>query len=160
MRIRNPFVGVDAHIDPHGARPFLRNIAATPPLPHGRTEASAPTECLRIRRWCVQICDCNLPGRCGHRPLRVVRVCRCILRGRGRTPPLRQINTSSLFTITSYLSCPAPTLRRNAGQLRTYSPSPHPSACGCHLPHTGKALGIANPPEISNLFCEGLQILS
>ena len=90
----------------------------------------------------------------------VVRFCRCAPRGRGRTPPLRKIITSSLFTITSYLSCPAPTLRRNAGQLRTYSPSPHPSACGCHLPHTGKALGIANPPEISNLFCEGLQILS
>ena len=26
---------------------------------------------VRFRRWRVRICDCILPGRCGHRPLRV-----------------------------------------------------------------------------------------
>ena len=43
MQIRNPLVGVDAHIDPNDARPFLRYVAANPRLPNGRTEASAPT---------------------------------------------------------------------------------------------------------------------
>ena len=43
MQIRTPFVGVDAHIDPHNARPFLRYVAANLPLPHGRTGSSAPT---------------------------------------------------------------------------------------------------------------------
>ena len=31
-------------INPHGARPFLRYVAASPQLPNGRTEASAPTK--------------------------------------------------------------------------------------------------------------------
>ena len=51
-----------------------------------------------------------------------VRFCDCILHGRGRTPPLRQIITSSRFTITSYLSCPASTLR--------LKPSPEDSSGG------------------------------
>ena len=42
-RKRTTFVGVDAHIDPHAARPFLRYAAANPQLPIGRTETSAPT---------------------------------------------------------------------------------------------------------------------
>ena len=52
----------------------------------------------------------------------VVRFCRCAPRGRGRTPPLRKIITSSLFTITSYLSCPAPTLRRNVATAQNVQP--------------------------------------
>ena len=43
MRNRKAFVGVDAHIDPYDARPYLRYAAANLPLPNGRTEASAPT---------------------------------------------------------------------------------------------------------------------
>ena len=43
MRIRTTFVGVDAHIDPHAARPILRYVAAKSVVPNGRTEASAPT---------------------------------------------------------------------------------------------------------------------
>ena len=31
----------------------------------------------------------------------------------------------------------------NALHLKTYSPSPHPSAFGCHLPHMGKAFFCA-----------------
>ena len=43
MQTRKTFVGVDAHIDPYDARPFLRYAAANLRLPNGRTEASAPT---------------------------------------------------------------------------------------------------------------------
>ena len=32
--------------------------------------------------------------------------------------------------------------------LKTYSPSPHPSAFGCHLPHTGKAFFCAPRKKI------------
>ena len=42
-RIRKMFVGVDAALSPHTARPFLRNATANLRLPDGRTEASAPT---------------------------------------------------------------------------------------------------------------------
>ena len=42
--VREHSVGVDAYIDPRGARPFLRYVATNLPLPHGRTEASAPTK--------------------------------------------------------------------------------------------------------------------
>ena len=43
---------------------------------------------VQSRRWCVQFCDCALPGRARHRPLRdfalspfVVQFCNCILPG-------------------------------------------------------------------------------
>nr|DAL42362.1 MAG TPA_asm: hypothetical protein [Caudoviricetes sp.] len=43
MQTRTTFVGVDAALSPHTARPFLRYVAANLSLPHGRTGSSAPT---------------------------------------------------------------------------------------------------------------------
>ena len=139
MRIRTLFAGVDAALSPHAAHPFLRNAAANLPLPHGRTTLSAPTERCAFSPMACTIFRLRVAGsmrrpqasfeaqpraarllapKMGIDPYGdfawspfIVRFCDCILHGRGRTPPLRQIITSSLFTITSYLSCPAPTLR-------------------------------------------------
>ena len=107
--------------------------------PNGRTEASAPTERFSFSSMACTIFRLRVAGsmrrpqasfeaqpraarllapKMGIDPYGdfawspfIVRFCDCILHGRGRTPPLRQIITSSRFTITSYLSCPAPTLR-------------------------------------------------
>ena len=57
-------------IDPHDARPFLRNAAANPRLPNGRTGSSAPTGRFAVSPNIMQFCDCAPTGRCGHRPLR------------------------------------------------------------------------------------------
>ena len=80
--------------------------------------------------------------------------------GRGRTPPLRNRgNFYGFALVRSNLQRPtAQSFRhgfavpppftqgrlwcsQNAPQLKTYNPSSHPSAFGCHLPLKGKALG-------------------
>ena len=98
MRMRRPFVGADTALSPHRARPFLRNVAANPQLPHGRTEASAPTRrcaCSPKMRAILQVRTAgsmwaSTPTEILHGRCLAARFCDCILRGGGRTPPLRQ----------------------------------------------------------------------
>ena len=95
MQIRFMFVGVDAHIDPHGARPFLRNVAANLPLPIGRTGSSAPTGCCAVLpmvrcNFAIAFCRVDVGiDPYGHFALSpsVVRFRLCILRGRGKPCP-------------------------------------------------------------------------
>ena len=70
MRTRTMFVGVDAHIDPHGTQPFSRYVAAKRSCPTGGQGRPPLQDILRLRRKCVQFCNCTLPGRARHRPLR------------------------------------------------------------------------------------------
>ena len=84
-------------IDRHNARPILRYIAANLPLPHGRTEASAPTKRCAVLPKMRAILRLRAAGEsAASTPTDVLRCCRlvvrfcdCILRGRGRAPLLR-----------------------------------------------------------------------
>ena len=49
---------------------FLRTSRQTHNCPTGGQRCPPLQDVLRFRRWCVQFCDCLLPGRCRHRPLR------------------------------------------------------------------------------------------
>ena len=83
-------------IDPHGAHPFLRNIAATPPLPPRADRVVRPYKTLCV--FADSVCNFAIAHCRGARgidpcgqitlPPFVVRFCGCELRRRGRTPLL------------------------------------------------------------------------
>ena len=75
---------------------FYDTLRQTRDFPTGGQGRPPLQDVLRFCRWGLQFCNCVLPGRAGHRPLRhialsphIVRFCGCILRGRGRASPLR-----------------------------------------------------------------------
>ena len=89
-------VGADDPVRPLGNGVFAAAYRKNGHAPCGESAASTPTNGIRIRRWCVRICGCVLPGGQRRPPLRVrtvphwfIQFCYVIPRGRGRTPPLR-----------------------------------------------------------------------
>ena len=150
MRILKTFVGVDAHIDPYDERPFLRNIVANSLLPHGRTEASAPT------------------GRFAFSPM-VFAILRLHTAGESAASTPTEISRGRRALcdfVTAFCAggaSPAPTLRRNALLLKNKNPSPHQSPSVTASPH-GEAIGTSanhrcckkregfSPPVLASLF--------
>ena len=97
MRNRTMFVGVDAHIDPHGARPFLRYVAANLPLPQWADSGVRPYRTFYVFaenacNFAIAFCRVDVGidpyGRIALSPF-VVWICWRTARGRGRTLPLR-----------------------------------------------------------------------
>ena len=125
-------VGADASVRPLGTTVLPQRFVKTV-VPTARVDVGIdPYKRYTDSPGCIRVCGCVPPGGQRRPPLRVhtilhwcAWICNIVPHGRGRTPPLRQINTSSLFTITSYLPRPSPTLRRNALHLKTHSPPPH-----------------------------------
>ena len=97
-RIRTTFVGVDAHIDPHAAQSFLRNVAANLSLPKRADRVVRPYRTFYVFaenacNFAIAFCRVDVgidPYRQITLPPFVVCFCGCELRGRGRTPPLHR----------------------------------------------------------------------
>ena len=115
MRIRTMFVGVDAHIDPHGARPFYDALRQIYKCPTGGQRRPPLQRVVRSRRGFVRFCDYILPGRCGHRPLRTY----CVI-----------AENACKFARSSCAggARSAPALRRNVAASQ--KPRPFPSSVG------------------------------
>ena len=127
MRIRTMFVGVDAALSPYDARPFSRSPSANPQLPHGRTEASAPTGRFSFSPMVRAILRLHTAGESAASTLTEILRCRRLLRGFGGAP-------------CAGGASPSPTLRRNVVTAQNVPPFSS-SGASRHLPLKGKALG-------------------
>ena len=121
-------VGADASVRPWGNGKFAATLRKNGRAACGSMRVSTPTNVLRV---CI---GAFVFAGAYRRADRVVRPYECV-----------RVCIGAFKFATSYRAggaSPAPTLRRNALQLRNKNPSPHPSRCASHLPRTGKAFCV------------------